>query len=174
MLFRSSPSSYEISLTAAGSNAGLVTNYAYANTATQDGSESPAPSSSTITNCATSNCSNASIHLLLTPTLSITNSPQVYTGSQKTATVTCSSGGAVSNIQYAASSTAPTNIGTYAVTADCAANGNYAALTAASAGNFVISSAAVPTPISNTALLTIAGLLAATGWWALERQRQRV
>ena len=85
-----------------------------------------------------------------TPTLSITNSPQVYTGSQKTATVTCSSGGAVSNIQYAASSTAPTNIGTYAVTADCAANGNYAALTAASAGNFVISSATPTLSITNS------------------------
>ena len=84
------------------------------------------------------------------PTLSITNSPQVYTGSQKTATVTCSSGGAVSNIQYAASSTAPTNAGTYAVTSDCAANGNYAALTAASAGNFVISSATPTLSITNT------------------------
>ena len=34
--------------------------------------------------------------------------------------------------------------------------------------------APAPTPISNTALLTLAGMLAAAGWWMLERQRQRV
>lgn len=81
---------------------------------------------------------------LFVPSLSITNSPQTYRSSPIAAVVTCSSGGAVSNILYGPSSTAPTNAGTYAVTADCAANGNYSAVTGASAGNFVI--AAAPTP----------------------------
>jgi len=78
------------------------------------------------------------------PTLSIANTPQTYTGSPFPATVTCSSGGVVSNVQYNGSSTVPTNAGTYAVTANCAASSNYSAVTGASAGNFVIG--ASPTP----------------------------
>ena len=74
----------------------------------------------------------------VTPTLSITNSPVTYNGSSQAANVTCSSGGAVSNILYNGSSTVPTNAGTYAVTANCAAVPGFSALTGASAGNFVI------------------------------------
>ena len=84
---------------------------------------------------------------LFVPSLSITNSPQTYRSSPIAAVVTCSSGGAVSNILYGPSSTAPTNAGTYAVTADCAANGNYSAVTGSSAGNFVIAAAPTPAPI---------------------------
>jgi len=79
-----------------------------------------------------------------TPTLSVTNSPQTYTGSPIAATVSCLGGGAVSNVQYNGSSTVPTNAATYAVTANCAASSNYSAVTGASAGNFVIG--ASPTP----------------------------
>ena len=78
-----------------------------------------------------------------TPSLSVTNSPQVYTGSGIAATVACSSGGAVSNVRYNGSSTVPSAPGTYAITASCAATSTHSALTDASAGNFIIS-AAVP------------------------------
>ena len=87
------------------------------------------------------------VKFLFVPSLSITNSPQTYRSSPIAAVVTCSSGGAVSNILYGPSSTAPTNAGTYAVTADCAANGNYSAVTGSSAGNFVIAAAPTPAPI---------------------------
>ena len=81
------------------------------------------------------------------PTLSITNSPQTYTGSPIAATVSCLGGGAVSNVLYGGSSTVPTNAGTYAVTANCAASSNYSAVTGASAGNFVINAATQPTTL---------------------------
>ena len=91
---------------------------------------------------------------LETPTLSVTNSPQTYTGSAIAATVSCSSDGAVSNIKYNGSTTVPTDAGTYAVTANCAANGNYSALTDASAGNLVISTAAPTLSVTNTPTYT--------------------
>ena len=75
------------------------------------------------------------------PTLSLTNSPQTYTGSPIAATVSCQGGGSVSNVQYNGSPTVPTNAATYAVTANCAASTNYSAVTGASAGSFVISQA---------------------------------
>jgi hypothetical protein len=80
--------------------------------------------------------------------------------------VTCVGGGAVSNVQYDGSSTVPTNAASYAVTADCAANGNYSAVTGASAGNLVISRAtqfiqAIATPssinVNGTASLSSSG-----------------
>ena len=81
------------------------------------------------------------------PTLSITNTPQTYTGSPISAAVSCQGGGAVSNVQYNGSLTVPTNAATYAVTANCAASTNYSALTDASAGSFVISPATQATLI---------------------------
>ncbi len=72
------------------------------------------------------------------PTVSVTNPSVTYTGSAIPATVSCSSGGAVTNVKYNGISTVPTNAGTYAVTANCAANSNYSALTDAAAGNFEI------------------------------------
>ena len=84
------------------------------------------------------------------PTLSISNSPQTYTGSPIAATVSCLGGGTVSNVLYGSSSTAPTNAGTYAVTANCAASTNYSAVTGASAGNFVISSATPTLSVTNS------------------------
>ena len=79
-----------------------------------------------------------------TPTLSVTNSPQTYTGSAIPAVVSCLGGGSVSNVKYNNSSTVPSAVASYAITADCAASANYSAVTGASAGNFVI--AAAPTP----------------------------
>ena len=79
-----------------------------------------------------------------TPTLSVTNSPQTYTGSAIPAVVSCLGGGTVSNVKYNNSSTVPSAVASYAITADCAASTNYSAVTGASAGNFVI--AAAPTP----------------------------
>jgi hypothetical protein len=82
-----------------------------------------------------------------TPTLSISNSPQTYTGSGLSATVSCPGGGTVSNVLYGTSATLPIAAGTYAVTANCAASSNYAAVTNASAGTFVISPAVIPPEI---------------------------
>jgi hypothetical protein len=80
-----------------------------------------------------------------TPTISVTNSPVAYTGLPQEAVVVGSVDGVVSNILYDASSTAPSDAGTYAVTADFTPTDttNYNSLTGASAGNFVIS-AAIP------------------------------
>jgi hypothetical protein len=86
---------------------------------------------------------------LATPVLSVTNSTVTYTGNPIAAIVNCSSGGAVTNVKYDSSATIPTNAGTYAVTADCEATGNYLALTAASAGGFVIG----PAPQTGFALI---------------------
>ncbi len=98
-----------------------------------------------------------------TPVLSVTNSPVPYSGSPQSATV--SSGGVsgtVSNIKYNGSSTIPTNLGTYAITANfTSTDPNYTNLTGASAGNFVIGQATptlgincTPNPVSYQQQLT--------------------
>jgi hypothetical protein len=75
-----------------------------------------------------------------TPTLSVTNSPAFYDGDPKTAVVIGSVPGVVSNILYDGSPTAPSEIGTYAVTADFepADTTNYESLITAPAGDFII------------------------------------
>ena len=86
-----------------------------------------------------------------TPTLSVTNSPAVFTGTPRTAIVTGSVAGVVSNVKYDGSSTAPTNIGTYAVTANfTSSDPNYKNLTDAPAGNFVISNDITPPTVSSS------------------------
>ncbi|MEZ4714194.1 MAG: MBG domain-containing protein [Caldilineaceae bacterium] len=83
-----------------------------------------------------------------TPTLSITNPAVVYTGSPQAANVIGSVAGAVSAVKYDGSSTAPTDIGVYAVTADFAPtdSANYNSLSGATAGNFEITAApTIPT-----------------------------
>ena len=87
-----------------------------------------------------------------TPTLSVTNSPVTYTGSPQAATVVGSVAGVVSDIQYDGSSTAPTDIGTYAVTADFVPTdtANYNSLTDASAGDFVIDKATPTLSVTNS------------------------
>lgn len=81
----------------------------------------------------------------LTPTIYVNNPLVVFNSAQQIADVLGSIAGVVSNILYNASSTAPTDVGTYAVTADFAPTDstNYLSLVGASAGNFVISAAPV-------------------------------
>ncbi len=77
------------------------------------------------------------------PTISVTNSPVTYNASPQSATVSGSVAGTVSNIQYNSTATVPTDVGTYAITADFAPTDSviYNSLTGASAGNFTISTA---------------------------------
>jgi hypothetical protein len=88
-----------------------------------------------------------------TPTVSVTNSPVNYSGAPQAAIVTGSVTGVVSNIQYNGSSTIPSDIGVYTVTADFvpADTTNYSSLTGASAGNFAIN--------ANQINVTIDGIL---------------
>lgn len=78
-----------------------------------------------------------------TPTLSVTNSPVTYDGSAKTASVSGSVAGVVSNRKYNGLATVPINAGTYAITADFIPTdtADFNSLTAASSGNFVINKA---------------------------------
>jgi hypothetical protein len=87
-----------------------------------------------------------------TPTLSVINTPVTYDGAVKSATVTGSIAGTVSNIKYNASATVPANAGTYAITADFAPtdSANYNILTAAAAGNLIIDKATPTASITNT------------------------
>ena len=87
-----------------------------------------------------------------TATLTVSNSPQTYTGAGLAATVTLTSSvpGAVTNVRTGGAAT-QTTAGTYAVTADFVPTDttNYTSLIALAAGNFVITKA---TP---TATLTV-------------------
>jgi len=79
-----------------------------------------------------------------TATLSVTNSPVTYNGSPQSATVSISASsvpGAVVNVKYNGSGTAPTNAATYTVTADFVPTDttNYNTLSNQSAGSFVSS-----------------------------------
>ncbi len=87
----------------------------------------------------------------LTPTVSVTNSPITYNGSAQSATVTGSVAGVVSNVRYNGSSTVPTNVGTYAITANFVPTDttNYNSLTNASAGNFIINPLSVTVTANN-------------------------
>ncbi len=84
-------------------------------------------------------------HILITPTLSITNSPVTYNGSSQAATVVGSVAGVVSDRKYDGSSTVPINVGTYAVTADFVPDDtiNYSSLNDASAGNLTINAKSI-------------------------------
>jgi hypothetical protein len=87
-----------------------------------------------------------------TPILSVTNPVVVYTGSAQAAIVTGSVAGTVSNVKYDGSSSAPTAIGVYTVTANFASgNTNYKDLTDGAAGTFEIS-AKLPQTITFGAL----------------------
>lgn len=86
------------------------------------------------------------------PTLSVTNSPVTYNGSQQSATVIGSVAGLVANVKYNGSATVPTAAGTYAITADFnpTDNANYNNLNNASAGNFIIQKATPTLSITNS------------------------
>ncbi|HEV2202270.1 MAG TPA: kelch repeat-containing protein [Bryobacteraceae bacterium] len=108
-----------------------------------------------------------------TPTLSVTNSPQTYTGSGQSATVSASVAGVVSNILTGGAAT-QTNANTYAVTANFVPNDttDYNTLTGASAGNFVIKQApsmvtvtcpAAPQPFTGSAQTPCTALATGVG-----------
>ena len=107
------------------------------------GTNNNASTSNTNTVTMPASAHSASVNYIIikvTPTLSVTNSPVTFNGAPQAAIVTGSVAGVVSNVRYNGSTTAPTAIGTYAVTADFMPTDtvNYNSLTAASAGNFVI------------------------------------
>ncbi len=87
-----------------------------------------------------------------TPTLLVTNSPATYNGSAQAAIVTGSVPGSVTSVLYNGLATVPTNAATYAITANFAPTDttNYNSLTAASAGNFVISKATPTLSVTNS------------------------
>jgi hypothetical protein len=87
----------------------------------------------------------------LTPVLSITNSPVSYSGSPQTALFSSTANGTVKNVKYNGSSTAPTVVGTYPVTADFTSDDPaYTDLTGASAGDFVINPVAPTLSVTNS------------------------
>ncbi len=88
-----------------------------------------------------------------TPSLSVANSPAIYTGLPQAAVVTGTVSGTASNILYDGSTTEPIAVGTYAVTADFTPTDtlNYNSLVAAPAGNFVIVEAAPTLALVKTA-----------------------
>ncbi len=118
------------------------------------GTGTNAGSYATTVNCATSTNYSAASGLAAgdfviskaTPTASITNTPQTYTGSAQTANVACLGGG----VATLASGGTGTDAGSYAATVNCAESANYSAATGLSAGNFVIG--ATPVVISVAAI----------------------
>src|SRR6185369_16697092 len=108
-----------------------------------------APTDSTNYNSLTAASAGTFQITAATPTASIGNPTVTYNTSPQAAAVTCSGGGAVSNILYNGSSTVPTNAATYAVSANCAASANYSAATGVAAGNFVISKATPTLSVGN-------------------------
>lgn len=90
-----------------------------------------------------------------TATLSVTNSPVTFSGSPQAAIVSISASsvpGSVANVKYNGSGTAPTNVATYAVTADFVPTdtANYNTLTNQSAGSFEIQKATPTATLSVT------------------------
>ncbi len=98
------------------------------------------PTDVTNYNSLTGSSAGSFVIAKVTPTLSVTNSPLTYNGAVQTATISSSISGTTSNIKYNGSSTAPTNAGTYSITADFVPTDvtNYNSLTGSSAGNFQI------------------------------------
>ena len=80
---------------------------------------------------------------MLTPQLSVGNSPVIHSDSPQSATVNGSVPGMVSNVKYNGSCTVPTDAGTYAITADFIPTdgANYSNLMDAAAGDFTINKA---------------------------------
>ncbi|MFN8466045.1 MAG: MBG domain-containing protein [Caldilineaceae bacterium] len=92
-----------------------------------------------------------------TPTLSVTNSPVTFNGAPQDATLAAARGvatvlGSFTNVQYGGSGTAPTDAGTYAVTADFAPidSTNYNSVTDGTAGSFVIDKATPTLSVTNS------------------------
>lgn len=102
--------------------------------------------------------------LKTTPTVSVTNSPQTYTGSAIPAVVTGSVAGVVSDVKYNGSTTVPTDAGTYTMTADFTPTdtASYNTLNDASAGTFTISKATPTASITNSPVNYNGGVQTAT------------
>ena len=88
-----------------------------------------------------------------TPTLTVSNTPVTFDGSTHSASVNGSVAGTASNVKYDGSSSIPTAVGSYAVTADFAPTDvtNYSSLTGASAGTFSINATVPDAPTIGTA-----------------------
>ena len=89
-----------------------------------------------------------------TPTLRVTTSSPTYNGAAHPVSVSGSVSGTVSNILYNGSSAAPVAAGSYAITANFMPSDttDYAALTGASAGTFVINQATPTLKVTNSGL----------------------
>lgn len=92
-----------------------------------------------------------------TPTLTVNNSPVIYNSSAQSATFTATSYGATvtgtySDIKYNGSTTVPTNVGNYTVTADFTPTDatNFNSLDDVAAGSFVINKATPTLLVSNS------------------------
>jgi hypothetical protein len=87
-----------------------------------------------------------------TPTISVSNSPVIYNGNAQSAIIYGSVPGMASSILYDGSSTIPTNVWTYVITADFTPTDttNYNSITGVSAGNFTINKATPTISISNS------------------------
>ncbi len=139
---------------------GIVSNISTGGSATQTNAGSYAVTA----DCAASTNYNAGTTLAagnfvlskITPTATVGNSPQNYTGSAQSATVTCLGGGVSGNITTGGSAT-QTNAGTYAVLADCAASTNYNAATTLAAGNFVLSKITPTVTVTGSTTFTYSG-----------------
>jgi len=146
------------SATVTGSVSGAVTSILTGGAATQTSAGTYGvtanftPSDTTNYNSLTAASAGNFVINKATPTLSVTNSPKTYNGSAQAATAAGSVPGTVSNIRYGGSSTAPTNAGTYAITADFAPSDttNYNSLSSASAGNFIINKATPTLSVTNS------------------------
>ncbi len=90
-----------------------------------------------------------------TPILTVTNPTLTYTANAQNATLSSSVLGTPTNIKYNGSTIAPTNAGTYTITADFVPSdvSNYNSLIDVSAGSFVINKA--PITISNIVLTKV-------------------
>ena len=94
-----------------------------------------------------------------TSSMSVANSPLIYNGTARVATVNGSVAGTVSSVKYNGSTTVPTSAGTYAITANFTPTDttDYTSLTGASAGNFVINQATPTISISDIPASAVAG-----------------
>jgi len=108
------------------------------------------PTDSTNYNSLTAASAGNFVISAATQTASVTNSPVIYNTAPQAAAVTCSGAGAVSNVRYNGSGTVPTNVATYAIVVDCAANGSFSATSNVAAGNFIINKATPTLSVTNS------------------------
>ncbi len=155
VIYNASPQAATVS----GSVAGTVTNIRYSgsatiptNVATYTVTADFTPTDLTNYNSLTSATAGNFVINKATPTLVVSNSPVIYNGSPFTALVTPSTAGVISNIKYSGATTKPTNVGTYAITADFTPTDtvNYNNVTNAFAGNFVINKATPTLSVTNS------------------------